>query len=146
MPPPIRRLFALDARELRDLIRAQVALLQAEWRLKREPIGALAIRDPSEAGPAAGDPVRARALARAVERAATHGIFRPYCLTRAMAIRALLERDGIRGASIRVGVRRHQGEFQAHAWILWAHEVLGDRAEHVAQFTEVDDLRVLQRG
>jgi hypothetical protein len=146
MPPPIRRLLALDGGEFRDLVRAQVALLRAEWRLKREPIGALAIRDPFHADHATGDPGRARALARAVERAAAHGIFRPFCLTRAMAIRSLLEADGILGASIRVGVRRHEGEFQAHAWVLWAHEVLGDRADHVARFTEVDDLRVLQRG
>lgn len=126
-------------------MRAQTALLRAQWRLRRQPLGSLAIRD--EAGPArtTGDPVRANALGLAVERAAEYGIIRPFCLVRAMALRELLQAEGIAGASIRIGVRRHGGEFQAHAWVLWGGTVLGDRPEHVARFTEVDDLIVLGR-
>ena len=145
MPSRLRKLLSLDARGWRDLIQAQLALVRSEWRLKRQPIGALAIRKPMDPEQVSGDPVRARELALAVTRAAAHGLVRPYCLAQALAIRALLDAHGIRGAEIRVGVRRHGGEFQAHAWVVWAGEVLGDRPEHIATFTEVDDLRVLRR-
>ena len=146
MPPPVSRLLTLDRRSWIDLLRAQAALLRAEWRLRREPLGSLAIRAPIDLSTVTGDPSRARALGQAVEHAATHGVFRPFCLVRTMALRELLLAEEIRGASIRIGVRRQNGEFQAHAWVLWGSTVLGDRPEHVAQFTEVDDLRVLGRS
>jgi len=145
MPPPLHKLLTLDGRGWRDLFRAQVALLRARRLLARQPIGTLAIRETVDAGAQQGDPDRAEAIARAVVRAADHGLFRPYCLVRALAIRQLLLDDGIRGASIRIGVRRRDGQFQAHAWVRWGDRILGDRAAHVAQFTEVDDLRVMGR-
>ncbi len=146
MPARLRKLLRLGARGWRDLLRAQVALLRAQRRLKREPIGALAIRENFTADISMGDPVRADALAHAVHRAAQYGLFRPYCLVRAMALRDLLLADGIRGASIRIGVRRANGEFQAHAWIRWGERILGDEPRHVARFTEVDDLGVMRAG
>ncbi len=105
----------------------------------------MAIRAPTAANLISGDPARASAIGLAVERAAAHGLFRPFCLVRAMALRELLLSENILGASIRIGVRRQNGEFQAHAWVLWGTTVLGDRPAHVATFTEVDDLRVLGR-
>lgn len=146
MPLPLRKLLSLDRRGWVDLLRAQGALLRAQRRLRREPVGSLAIRAPVDPSQTAGDPDRARALGLAVERAATHGIFRPFCLVRAMALREMLLAERITGASIRIGVRRSMGQFQAHAWVLWGATVLGDRPEHVAEFTEVDDLRVLDRA
>jgi hypothetical protein len=145
-PRRLRKLLALDGRGWRDLFAAQAALLRAEWRLRREPIGSFVARDGSAPLEPSGDPVRARELARAVERAANHGIFRPFCLVRAIAIRDLLERHDIVGSTIRIGVRRHDGAFNAHAWVRWGPEVLGDRRSHVATFTEVDDIRVLGRS
>lgn len=146
MPARLRRALSFGPREWRDLWRAQVALLRAQHRLRREAIGSLAIRETFGSGDLAGDPARADALAHAVHRAAAYGLFRPYCLVRAMALRALLVEDGIRGASIRIGVRRTQGEFQAHAWIRWGERILGDEARTVARFTEVDDLGVMRSG
>jgi hypothetical protein len=90
-----------------------------------------------------GDRTRARELAVAVSRAAEHGLFRPFCLVRAIALQTMLAARGIRGSVVRVGVRNQEGRFTAHAWVVWRDEVLGDRADHVATFTEVDDLRIL---
>lgn len=146
MPAPLRKLAALGARGWRDLLRAQLALLRAQRRLRREAIGSLAIRESFETNETAGDPARADELALAIHRASRHGLFRPYCLVRAMALRDLLVADGISGASIRIGVRRMKGEFQAHAWIRWGERVLGDEPRHVARFTEVDDLGVMRRS
>jgi hypothetical protein len=145
MPSPsrVRKLFALDARGWHDILTAQMALIDAQWRLHREPNGAFVARARSAGEAVSGDPERARELALALGRAAENGFFRPKCLVRSLALRDLLERNGIFGSSIRIGVRRRDGEFQAHAWILWGNTVLGDRDDHVAGFTEVDDMRVL---
>jgi len=149
MPSRLRKLARLSPRALLDLVAAQAALLAAEWRMRTRPIGSLTIRD-SEAGTlpqaSAHDRQRATELAIAVCRAADHGLFRPFCLVRAMALRALLERADIHGSEIRIGVRRRDGIFAAHAWIRWNNQVLGDLPAHVATFTEVDDIRVLGRS
>ncbi len=144
MPIRLRKLFRLTARESRDLFRAQGALLMAQWRLWRQPLGEMAMREPGREVPATGDPVRALALSKAIRRAANHGVFRPFCLVQSLALRSLLEGEEIRGSTIRVGVRRTAGEFRAHAWIRWGDAVLGDDPSHVAEFIEVNDLRVLE--
>lgn len=143
MRSPLRKLAALDSRGLADLWHAQRALLAARRLLRQRPIGSLTTRDTGSDGPIAGDPTRAREVARAVARAATYGLFRPFCLVRALALRDLLQREGIRGTEIRIGVRRRGSEFAAHAWVRWGAEILGDEPSYVATFTEVDDIRVL---
>jgi hypothetical protein len=105
----------------------------------------LVVRAAAEHSRESGEQERARAIALAVSRAAEHGLFRPYCLVRAIALQDLLIANGIHGSAVRVGVRREDGEFSAHAWIVWRDEILGDRPEHVARFTEVDDLRVVSQ-
>ncbi len=145
----LRKLAALDAGSLADLLLAQVFLLRAGWRKRTHPIGSLTAHGAMKAvapAPVGGDPVRARAIALAVLRAAEHGLFRPFCLVRAIALRDLLERERITGSEIRVGVRQRRGKFEAHAWVRWNDEVLGDVASHIATFTEVDDMRVLGNG
>lgn len=145
MPLLLRSLWRLTAGEWRDLVRAQVALLTAEWRLRRAPLGRLATREADTGSATLGDHERAMALSTAVRRVARRGLFRPYCLVQSLALRSLLEREGIRGSSIRIGVRRGAGVFQAHAWVRWGQVILGDDETYVATFTEVDDLRVLDR-
>jgi hypothetical protein len=143
MPTALRKLLALGPAGWRDLVRAQLALFAAQRTLREQPTGALAIRESVRAEDAVGDAARAQALGLAVSRVARFGLFRPYCLVQALAIRRLLREEGIHGASIRVGVRRANGEFQAHAWVRWGHEILGDTAGNVSRFTEVEDLRVM---
>lgn len=142
----LRNLAALGPRGWRELWRAQVALLRAQRRLRTEPVGSLAIREPVSPDDVDGDPGRAFAVAMAVHRASRFGLIRPYCLVRAMALRDLLAEDGIRGASIRIGVRREAGEFQAHAWVRWGDRIVGDDPAYVSLFTEVDDLGVMRRA
>ena len=143
MPAPLRKLATLGPRAWADLLRAQAALLAAQWQLRRQPLGSLAIREVIDPAQVRGDATRAHAISVAVQRVAHYGIFRPYCLVQSLALRSLLISDHVDGASIRIGVRRHKGTFQAHAWVRWGETVLGDHPDHVALFTEVDDLRVL---
>lgn len=143
MSRPLAKLLSLGPRGWRDLGRAQLALYRARRRVRDEPLGSLAIRATVDPAEIAGDAQRAHEIALAVVRTAQYGTFRPFCLVQSLALRELLIAEGITGASIRIGVRRHRGVFQAHAWVRWGEHVLGDSADHVATFTEVDDLRVM---
>ena len=78
---------------------------------------------------------RVRAL-RDVARAQ----LRPQCLVRSMALQRLLERDGIEGGRLVVGVRRRSGEFAAHAWVELQGRPLGEDALQRRQFLRIADL------
>jgi hypothetical protein len=54
----------------------------------------------------------------------------------------MLDSRGIDGAVVRVGVRRANGEFLAHAWVEIAGETLGDADEHVGSFVPLTNLDV----
>lgn len=134
-----RKLLTLSAREWRDLVAAQWSLWHAQWALRRRPTGAL-LDDWSAGQPMSGgeaDPrqlPRARELGDAVRRVALYGITRPQCLARSLAITTLLEREGIAGAIVRIGVRPDDARIAAHAWVEFAGEIVGDSRAHVRGF------------
>jgi hypothetical protein len=147
----LRKLLRLSAREWRNLLLAQWELLVTQRIVRTLPTGELTSGRPSVAGAQpspAGDPARleeARELALGVSRAARHGLTRPQCLVRAMALSRMMERDGLTGGVIRVGVRRREAAMEAHAWVEYAGEVLGDREDHVGTFAELPHLHVAPR-
>ena len=143
MPARLRKLLGLDRRALRFLVVAQAALLRAQWRLRSAPIGAFVTKAGDAPMALSGDPELASSIALAIMRAAENGVFRPLCFARSLALREMLEAHGVRGSTIRIGVRRRAGTFQAHAWVRWGDTVLGDSVDHVSTFEEVDDMRVL---
>ena len=137
-----RKIAALTPHDWADLVRAQWALLKAQSAVRSRPIGSLA--SPASDGRDA-DPARlpeARRLALAVVRAARFGVFRPQCLVRSVALSRMLEGRGIGGALVRVGVRRTDAEFLAHAWVELAGETLGDADDHVGSFVPLTNLDV----
>lgn len=152
------RVATIAQAERADLVRAQWALVLARLQLRTRRTGALVRHDGDDrqthtrrgAGATAGatlatdDAARARALDRAVRRAATYGPVRTTCLSRATALQWLLEHEGIRGSRLRVGVRRVDGHFAAHAWVELGELVLGDQPQHVRSFTPTD-LRLVRR-
>ena len=136
------KLVRLSLREWRELFEAQWALLVAQSMLRSRPTGGLAT-PVSTVGVA--DPARmpdARRLALAMLRAARFGVFRPQCLVRSMALSRMLAAHGITGSMVRVGVRRKNGEFLAHAWVELGGETLGDADEHVGTFAPLTNLDV----
>jgi hypothetical protein len=136
------KLSRLSLRDWRELFEAQWALLVAQSMLRSRPMGSLAT---PVASVVAVDPDRmleARRLALAMVRAARFGIFRPQCLARSLALSRMLTAHGITGGIIRVGVRRDDGEFLAHAWVELAGETLGDADEHVGSFVPLTNLDV----
>ncbi len=123
-------------------MQAQWALLAARGIVRNRPIGSLAT--PTVGNPPA-DPARlpeARRLALAIVRAARFGVFRPQCLVRSVALSQMLADRRISGALVRVGVRRKNGEFSAHAWVELAGETLGDADDHVGSFVPMTNLDV----
>ncbi|WP_169612641.1 lasso peptide biosynthesis B2 protein [Nodosilinea sp. P-1105] len=65
-------------------------------------------------------------MAFAVNRAANHSPLWGNCLKRSLTLWFVLRRRQIL-SDLRIGVRRHEGEFQAHAWIEYEGAVLNDR-------------------
>ena len=137
-----RKLSALSFRDWVELIQAQWALMLAQGTVWRRPIGSLAT--PTTAAQAA-DPTRmpeARRLALSILRAARFGVFRPQCLVRSVALSNMLAARGIRGAVVRIGVRRKDGDFLAHAWVEFCGETIGDADDHVGSFVPLTNLDV----
>ena len=54
----------------------------------------------------------------------------------------MLTAAGISGAVVKVGVRRTDREFLAHAWVELAGETLGDADDHVGSFVPLTSLDV----
>jgi hypothetical protein len=139
----IGKLVRLSRTEWVELIQAQLALLWAQLLVWTRPTGKLiASSTSSNAEPAGELDPRAYRLALAVGRAAEHGVFRPLCLVRAVALNRMLEARHIRGSRIRIGVRRVNGEFTAHAWVEHGDVVLGDVESHVNRFTQLAEFQV----
>jgi hypothetical protein len=137
-----KKLASLSGRGWLDLIEAQWALLVAHRTVRSRPIGSLASPVSARVEP---DPARlaeARQVALALVRAARFGVFRPQCLVRSVALSRMLERRGIDGAMVRVGVRRTGGEFLAHAWVELGGQTLGDADEHIGTFVPLTNLEV----
>lgn len=116
--------------DLRDVGEAQMALLRAQALRWLRPVGKFVeVTASVVAGGTLTSPIPAetcRRVATAIDRAARYGIFRPLCLTRAVALSQMLDARGITGHHIRVGVRRDRESFVAHAWVELDQLVLGD--------------------
>jgi len=151
----VRTLLKLGPRGWWDLLEAQFWVLRAQWLLRRRPVGSLVHRGvqatgaaitPGAVGPAPGLQTRARAIALAVERISRVGLARPLCLGRSLALHHMLERRGVPGSVVRVGVKGGGGELEAHAWVEWQGQVLGDRPENTGTFLPMDALVVEPGG
>jgi len=142
-----RRIATLSPRECVELAHAQLELIAAQFRVSTRSIGNLISAETSGASSPSTTAIDSRAerLALAVGRAAKYGAFRPRCLVRAIATNRMLERRGIHGSRIRIGVRMRDGQFLAHAWVEYAGHVIGDNDAHVASFTELTDVGLLLR-
>jgi hypothetical protein len=70
----------------------------------------------------------ARSIARMQRTAARHLFFRPNCLEQSLVLWWLLQRRGI-PAELRIGARKADGQFEAHAWVESDGVVLSDAGE-----------------
>jgi hypothetical protein len=134
---------SLEWGDWKDMMRAQIALLRAQRDLRSLPTGELVREETVPTGASITDRADdARRIALAINRAATYGAFRPKCLVRSRALRQLLDRAGIAGAEVRVGVQLSNGHFSAHAWVEYGGQVVGDDPAFVARFSPITELHV----
>jgi Transglutaminase-like superfamily len=80
----------------------------------------------------------ARAIARFEDAAARHLFLRTNCLERSLVLCWLLERRGI-ASRLRIGARKQEGRFEAHAWVEVDGTALNEAAEphlHFAPFEQ----------
>jgi hypothetical protein len=71
---------------------------------------------------------QARRIARMTDIAARHTAPWASCLTRSVTLVAMLHRSGIAG-ELRIGARRLEGRFEAHAWVEVAGTVVNDAVD-----------------
>ncbi len=151
----LRRLARLSAREWLDIVEAQIELLIAQRIVATRRTGQLVERAPLDPFGDTDSPVaapgivvdpRPEQIALSVGRAAEHGIFRPLCLVRAVALKRLLDRHGFLGSIVKIGVRMRRGRFAAHAWVAYNDQILGDQEWHVQSFAELDEVSVMDRA
>lgn len=147
----LRKLLLLSSREWADLLRAQMHILRAAWKVRVLRTGDLtqrALANPisvpahSQLPVARPEHTRVNELVTAMERVADRGICRPLCLVRSIALRNLLASQNIEGSIVRVGVRRDEQGLLAHAWVELDGKIVGDRPSHVRKFSTIDELSV----
>lgn len=71
---------------------------------------------------------KANITARMVSIASRYGFYRPNCLQRSLVLWWLLRTQGVEG-DLRIGVRKQEGRFEAHAWVEYEGEILNDRKD-----------------
>lgn len=64
-------------------------------------------------------------LGRLVKMAGRNHLYPMTCLRQALALKWLLDRDQIE-TDLRIGVKREQDQFNAHAWIEYRHQPVGE--------------------
>jgi hypothetical protein len=138
--PSLVKLRALTAAERRVLVEAAlilplaaVALRLAGFRATRGILDRFA--RPSR-GAAAIQPA---GVARMVAAAARLGPVRARCLAAALTLEALLRRRGF-PAHLRLGVRKHEGRLEAHAWIEHEGAALMEPSRQHAHFLPFEGL------
>jgi hypothetical protein len=144
------RLLRQTPSEWRDLVEAEVAVTVAQLLLWFRPVGKF-VTDVADISPGLQEPLSRKSkewdealrIAVAVRRAADYSVFKPKCLTRAIALSRMLENRGIKDSRIKVGVRRLDGKFTAHAWLELGQRVLGDDVQHVSSFAQLIDVKVV---
>lgn len=83
------------------------------------------------------DVERIEVTARMVRLAARRGIVRPNCLNQSCVLWWLLRRHGIQ-SDLRIGVRRQENQFEAHAWVEREGVVISDDEDVHDRFSAFD--------
>lgn len=132
--------------EIRDVAEAQLALLRAQTLRWLRPVGAFvevaATDELTGVRTSSAERKTSERLASAIIRATRYGLFRPLCLTRAVALSRMLDAHGVGGHRIRIGVRREGGAFTAHAWVELENRVLGDSVANTLGYLPLTQVSV----
>jgi hypothetical protein len=81
---------------------------------------------------------RAAQTAHMVSLADRHGLVHPSCLAKSLTLWWLLRREGI-PVDLRIGIRKENEKFEAHAWVERDGAALNEPEEHHRHFTAFDE-------
>jgi hypothetical protein len=87
---------------------------------------------------------RVNLAARMVNAAARHGLGRPTCLERSLGLWWLLRQEAI-ASSVRIGARKSDGKFEAHAWVECEGVALNEPQQEHRHYATFDAAFPLQR-
>src|SRR5207245_11375809 len=76
-------------------------------------------------------------IAHMVNAADRHGLVHPSCLAKSLTIWWLLARQGI-SSHLRIGIRKKEEKFEAHAWVERDGIALNEPAEHQYTYAALD--------
>jgi Transglutaminase-like superfamily len=139
----LRRFSALE-RPAQNLFLRAVALLplvalSLRWRGFRTTQATLQrfLSDPGQEPDAAPTSKCVALTAHMVNAADRHGLVHPSCLAKSMTLWWLLGRQGI-AAHLRIGTRKENEKFEAHAWVERDGVALNEPDEHHHHYAAFD--------
>jgi len=126
-----RRLLAVSMVLMPVIVVAHplLGLRRVQWALNR----LLPFRESSRYSECQGRRV-ARSVSRVVRIAANRSLSHATCLQQSVLLHRLLNQRGI-VADLRIGVRKRDGIFEAHAWVECLGEILNESTDVKARFT-----------
>ena len=139
----LRRFSALERPAQNLFLRAIVLLplvtLSLRWRGFRATRELLQVslskaNDKSDAALVSKD---AALAARMVNAADQHGLVHPSCLAKSLTLWWLLGRQGI-ASHLRIGIRKENDKFEAHAWVERDGAALNEPDEHHHHYAAFD--------
>jgi hypothetical protein len=139
----LRRFSALERPAqtlfLRALILLPLVALSLRWRGFRTTQAALQISlsNDGEKRDSALVSQQAALAAHMVNAADRHGFVHPSCLAKSMTLWWLLGRQGIH-SRLRIGIRKVNDEFEAHAWVERDGAALNEPDEHHHHYAAFD--------
>lgn len=139
----LRRFSGLDRTAQGLFLRALVTLPLVALRLKMggfQNAQAALQRTFSTSIPEPGaDVVKTRTAltAHMVNAADRHGFVHPSCLAKSLTLWCLLGRQGI-ASHLRIGIRKHDNQFEAHAWVERDGAALNEPEEHHHHYAAFD--------
>jgi len=139
----LRRFSALERSAQSLLLRAIVLLpvvsLSLRWRGFRATQAALERFRPNAKieQDAAAVSRRAAMAAHMVNAADRHGLVHPSCLAKSLTLWWLLRREGI-ASDLRIGIRKENEKFEAHAWVEHDGAALNEPEEHHRHYAAFD--------
>lgn len=75
----------------------------------------------------------------AISRASRYPVSWAFCLQRSLALREWLAKDGL-FTEVRYGIRKRDGAFDAHAWVVFDGKIINDSATHVSTFAPLKSM------
>jgi hypothetical protein len=133
--------------------RAAVLLPAISWSLKVRGFQAtqrtlqnfsIPSKKEKRSGPGVPDGERVNLAARMVNAAARYALGRSSCLEKSLALWWLLRQEAI-ASSVRIGARKSDGKFEAHAWVECEGVALNEPQQQHRHYATFDAAFPLQR-